>query len=76
VLPSIALVRTLPLFSATLRFDAYTKVDLFVGHQRLLMDRIVMTLFGGANNLLNESYFENGFRAPRAVWRGGIKFRF
>ena len=65
-----------PVFPANLRFDGYTKADLFVSYERPLTERLVMTLFGGADNVFNRTYFENGFRAPRAVGRGGINLRF
>jgi outer membrane receptor protein involved in Fe transport len=65
-----------PVFPAELRFDGYTKVDLFLSYEKSLSEGVVMTLFGGADNVLNQQYFENGFRAPRALGRGGINFRF
>ena len=39
-------------------------------------ERFTMTFFGGADNVFNERYFENGFLAPGIVGRGGINFRF
>ena len=65
-----------PVFPAFLTFDGYTKADVFLSYERLLNDRVVMTLFGGADNVFNQEYFENGFRAPGATGRGGIRFRF
>ncbi len=65
-----------PVFPAELTFDGYTKVDLFLSYEKSLNDRVVMTLFGGGENIFDQEYFENGFRAPGAVGRGGIKFRF
>ena len=38
--------------------------------------RSSVTLFGGAENLFDAKYFENGFRAPGFVARGGVNFRF
>jgi len=80
ILASFSLNRTgqyiAPVFPATLTFDGYTKVDLFVSYERRFAERVAMTLFGGADNVFNRTYFENGFRAPRAVARGGINFRF
>jgi outer membrane receptor protein involved in Fe transport len=80
ILASLNLNRTgryiAPVFPAELTFDGYTKVDLFISYERSLSDRVLVTLFGGADNLLNQKYFENGFRAPGAVGRGGINFRF
>ena len=65
-----------PVFPANLRFDGYTKADLFVSYERSLTERLVMTFFGGADNLFDARYFENGFRAPGIMARGGIDLRF
>ncbi|HEY6187427.1 MAG TPA: TonB-dependent receptor [Pyrinomonadaceae bacterium] len=62
--------------SVVLRFDGYTKADAFASYERALGERVVLILFGGAENLFDEEYFENGFRAPGAVGRGGFSFRF
>lgn len=59
-----------------LTFNGYTKADAFASYERALGERVVLVLFGGAENILNEEYFENGFRAPGAVGRGGFSFRF
>ena len=63
-------------FPVDLTFDGYTKADLFLSYEKSLNDRVVITLFGGAENILDQEYFENGFRAPGAMGRGGVKFRF
>jgi vitamin B12 transporter len=63
-------------FPVELTFDGYTKLDLFLSYEKSLTDRVVMTLFGGAENIFDQKYFENGFRAPGALGRGGVKFRF
>ncbi|MGI9068484.1 MAG: TonB-dependent receptor [Pyrinomonadaceae bacterium] len=80
ILASLSLNRTgryiAPVFPAELTFDGYTKVDLFISYEKSLSDRVLMTLFGGADNIFNQKYFENGFRVPGAVGRGGINFRF
>lgn len=80
ILASFSLNRTgeyiAPVFPAELTFDGYTKADLFASYERALSDRVVMTLFGGADNFFNQKYFENGFRAPGTVGRGGISLRF
>lgn len=65
-----------PVFPATFRFDGYTKVDAFLAYEHPLADRSTVVLFGGADNLFDEKYFENGFRAPGVVARGGVKIRF
>jgi outer membrane receptor protein involved in Fe transport len=80
ILASLTLNRTgryiAPVFPAELTFDGYTKVDLFIRYEKALSDRVLMKVFGGADNVFNQKYFENGFRAPGAVGRGGIGFRF
>jgi iron complex outermembrane receptor protein len=62
--------------AVVLTFEGYTKADAFASYERTLNDRVVVVLFGGAENLFDESYFENGFRAPGITGRGGIVFRF
>lgn len=65
-----------PVFPIEFTFDGYTKVDLFLSYEKSLNDRVVMTLFGGADNIFAQEYFENGFHAPGATGRAGVKFRF
>jgi len=65
-----------PFRTAELTFSGYTKADLFASYERPLGERVVMTLFGGADNIFDVKYFENGFRAPGALGRGGVKLRF
>lgn len=65
-----------PFRTANLRFNGYTKADLFAAYERALNERVTFILFGGADNLFDVEYFENGFRAPGLVGRGGINFRF
>jgi vitamin B12 transporter len=59
-----------------LTFKGYTKADAFATYERTLNDRVTVILFGGAENLFDEDYFENGFRAPGIMGRGGVNFRF
>jgi iron complex outermembrane receptor protein len=65
-----------PFRTAALRFDGYVKADLFGSYERALSDKVAMTLFAGADNIFNQKYFENGFRVPGVVGRGGVLFRF
>src|SRR6266852_1540700 len=65
-----------PFRTAALTFPGYTKADLFGSYERAMSERVVITFFGGAENLFAAKYFENGFRAPGIVGRGGINFRF
>ena len=65
-----------PFRTAELTFDGYTKVDLFGSYERRLSEGATMLLFVGADNILNQRYYENGFLAPGIVGRGGVKFKF
>jgi vitamin B12 transporter len=65
-----------PFRQANLTFKGYTKADAFLSYERALTERVVLVLFGGADNIFNRKYFENGFRAPGAGGRGGASFRF
>jgi hypothetical protein len=37
---------------------------------------VTLNFFGGADNLFDVTYFENGFRSPGIVARGGVLIRF
>jgi iron complex outermembrane receptor protein len=80
ILASFSLNRTgeyiAPVFPENFRFPGFTKADLFISYERALTDRFAITLFGGADNIFNRTYFENGFRAPGAVGKGGFSLRF
>lgn len=65
-----------PFRQANLTFKGYTKADAFLTYERALSERVVLILFGGAENIFDQNYFENGFRAPGAGGRGGASFRF
>lgn len=65
-----------PFRQADLRFDGYTKGDVFVSYERRQTERVTLVLFGGVENVFNERYFENGFLAPQAVGRGGVRVKF
>jgi outer membrane receptor protein involved in Fe transport len=59
-----------------MRFDGYTKGDLFVSYERRQTERVTMIFFGGVENIFNETYYENGFLAPGAVGRAGLRVKF
>ena len=61
---------------AELTFAGYTKADVFASYERSLSEKVKVTLFAGVENLFDRTYCENGFLAPGAVGRGGIKVRF
>jgi outer membrane receptor protein involved in Fe transport len=65
-----------PFRMAELRFDGYTKADLFASYERRMSERVTANVFGGVENLFNQRYYENGFLAPGTVGRAGINLRF
>ena len=65
-----------PFRTAVLTFKGYTKADAFLNYERALTERVRLVLFGGAENIFDQKYFENGFRAPGTVGRGGASIRF
>ena len=65
-----------PFRMAELRFDGYTKADVFANYEYRRSDRMIVTFFGGVENLLAQRYYENGFLAPGAMGRGGVKVKF
>jgi outer membrane receptor protein involved in Fe transport len=65
-----------PFRSADLRFSGYTKADLFASYERHQTERMTLVLFGGVENVFNQTYYENGFLAPGAVGRGGLQVKF
>ena len=65
-----------PFRMAELTFDGYTKADFFASYEHRMSEQVTMTLFGGVENLFNQKYYENGFLAPGALGRGGVKFKF
>jgi outer membrane receptor protein involved in Fe transport len=65
-----------PFRQAFLIFDGYTKADVFASYERRAGERMTVMLYGGVENLFDREYYENGFLAPGAVGRGGIRVRF
>jgi vitamin B12 transporter len=66
----------LPFRTAELTFPGYTKADLFGSYERKVSEKVSATFFAGIENLFDAKYFENGFRAPGILARGGASFRF
>ena len=65
-----------PFRMAELTFSGYTKGDVFVSYERRQTERVMVVLFGGVENVFNQRYYENGFLAPQALGRGGIRVKF
>ncbi len=65
-----------PFRMAELTFSGYTKADLFGSYERRVSEGVTAVFFGGGENLLNQTYYENGFRAPGILGRAGVNLRF
>lgn len=65
-----------PFRMAELKFDGYTKGDVFVNYERRRNELVTVVLFGGVENIFHQKYFENGFLAPGTTVRGGINLKF
>lgn len=63
-----------PIFPLDFTFSGFTKADLFGSYRRAINDDVRMTFFAGADNIFNQTYYENGFRAPGITARGGVTF--
>lgn len=66
----------LPFRMSELTFSGYTKADVFGSYEKSLRDQVTLRFFGGIENLLHQTYYENGFVAPKTVGRGGLQVRF
>jgi outer membrane receptor protein involved in Fe transport len=65
-----------PFRQADLTFSGYTKADVFASYEMRRSERVTLLLFGGVDNVFDREYYENGFLAPGATGRGGIKVKF
>jgi vitamin B12 transporter len=65
-----------PFRMAEMTFSGYTKAGVFVSYERRQTERVTVVLFGGVENVFNQRYYENGFLAPRALGRGGVRVKF
>ena len=65
-----------PFRMAELTFPGYTKVDAFASYEQRLDEDVVAVFFAGIENIFDRRYFENGFRAPGTLARGGLKLKF
>ena len=69
-----------PFFTATgtraFRFDGPRKADLAATYTIPLRDKLAFQVYLRGENLLNQEYFEDGFRTPGAWAVGGLRFLF
>ena len=65
-----------PFRQAELKFSGFSKADLFGTYERRMSERVTAVIFAGADNIFDQTYYENGFRAAGIAARGGVNFRF
>ena len=65
-----------PSFNTLYIFDGYVKADLGAGYSLPINDRHSLRFYGKVDNTLNRTYFESGFRTPKAAFTGGMSYRF
>lgn len=58
------------------QFGGPRKLDFSVDYTVPVSDRFSMKLFTRVENALNQTYYEDGFRTPKAWATGGLKFLF
>jgi outer membrane receptor protein involved in Fe transport len=60
----------------TYRFGGIHKVNLGASYRIPLKEYQAIRLFVRANNISNQTYFENGFLTPGRTAMGGMQFEF
>ncbi len=62
--------------SRAFRFDGATKIDAVLSHELLRSDTYSVRLYGKGDQILNRTYYENGFRAAGATGLVGLQVLF
>jgi vitamin B12 transporter len=62
--------------SRAFRFDGATKIDVVLSHELLRTDTYSVRLYGKGDQILNRTYYENGFRAAGATGLAGLQVQF
>lgn len=65
-----------PMGGRAFEFGGPVKADLVASYTRSLSDRHAMRLYARVENVLNRTYYEEGFRTPRAWAVAGLKWMF
>ena len=60
----------------TYRFDGMHKINAGASYRIPLRDYQAIRFFVRANNIFNQTYFENGFPTPGRTALGGLQFEF
>lgn len=58
------------------RYPGITKADFVISRQLNRSENRPLFLYVKVDNFLNQEYFENGFRSPRATWVTGLRVSF
>ncbi len=64
------------MLDASPSFKSYTRAGLGASYTLPVAESRSLIFFGKVDNLLDEKYFEEGFRAPGHVGRAGLTVRF
>ncbi len=62
--------------SRAFHFDGATKIDVVLSHELLRTDTYSVRLYGKGDQILNRTYYENGFRAAGATGLIGMQVQF
>jgi vitamin B12 transporter len=62
--------------SRAFRFDGATKIDVVLSHELLRSDTYAVRIYGKGDQILNRTYYENGFRAAGATGLAGLQVLF
>ena len=65
-----------PFSERALEFDGPVKADAVASYTVPLSDRHKLRVYTRIENLLNRTYYEEGFRTPKAWAVGGLKWMF
>jgi vitamin B12 transporter len=58
------------------RFGGPSRAQAMLSYRRALSEFRAVRFYGKAENLFNQTYFENGFRTPKVTFTGGTQFEF
>jgi len=62
--------------SRAFRFDGATKIDAVLSHDLIRTDTYSVRIYGKGDQILNRTYYENGFLAPGATALAGLQVLF
>lgn len=65
-----------PFSSRAFKFSGPVRADLGASYTVPMNDKVSLDFYGKVENIFDRRYFENGFRAPGAVFTGGLRLHF